>query len=150
MEALKKKMEQEKILILFTSNQMVSFKNATQEVRIEDLSSLPDTVVTHEKWVAFGKAFIWWMPICLILTFVIGILIWNFVAVLIFALVALFVGLFSKTVPDYASAMRLTAAAAIPTAVIVLFLPPMFGLKLFIWCAYVVLGAYCARKEPLL
>jgi len=146
--ALTKKMRDEKIIILFTADKMVTFKNPGQELRIQSLESMPDITITHDLWMDYAKKTVFWAPVFFGLIMAFSVFLVNFIKVVIGALFAMFINLFSKSMKDFSGAMRLSAATSIPISIIFLLIPSQPLVKTPLWLAYIIFGAFCARQVP--
>jgi len=148
--ALTKRMDDEKIFVLATKDKVLVYDKSVGKAEITDVTTLHDSIITHEDWGKAGRLFSYSILPAVAVASV--LLLWVtqlgsafFGGLLIFVMAPLF-----KVKPFFSGVMRLSAAAKIPGATLLLFLPPhplQPVMQLLIWLGFVVFGLLAARKS---
>lgn len=152
---IKHEMDEQKIVALITSDFIaMPDKSAIKLYNVSDFSKADksSTVITHEKWVSFGKNLVvWGFPFLFVLTLSFT-LIGSLMLTAFKAIVITMMALFCTLKPPFAASMRLAAAAAVPSTLYALLFsvfnqPQHVFIGILIWFTYAIFGLASANKE---
>jgi hypothetical protein len=145
--ALRTWMASKQVVALITANEAIMLKANNTQLEVTEFTKIPDTVIDHDRWMKWGHIATTWMPIIIGASIALVIFISAFVRVLFGSLLVLLLNLLTRSIPDFAAAMRVAAATAIPVGIIFVLLPGHPWLKLLLWAAYMEFAIYSARKQ---
>ncbi len=143
---LLQKMDEEKIVALVTKEKIILRGDKTVPPDVKDVKTLKDVEIKREDWERAARvASRYFFPVLFVAT---GLLI--FLNQLLFAFIGALplrlAGYFFKVPASLASAMRLSAAARIPGAVLLLLVPPHPLFLLALWIGFAAFGLLAAKK----
>jgi len=145
--ALKEKMKAEKILALFTAKSLVTMQREN-ELKVQSYNAFPDMVLTQADYLHYGHLILIFVPLIVIFFAGIASFIASFIKACLGGLFVMLVGLFTKSVPDFSAAMRLTLAAIIPVGIVFTLIPGShLYFKMMAWAGYAIFGAFAAMKS---
>ena len=147
LSALNKWMNDYHVALLVTADQAIIRENAGRDIKVYDFSSIPDTVIDHDKWLSYGRKATFWIPLIVIITMALVLFTGSFIKVLFGALLLLLIDLFTHSMPTFDAKMRIAAATTIPPGLICLLLPHIPWFKSGLWIGYLIFGAVAARRS---
>ncbi|MFA6280833.1 MAG: DUF1189 family protein [Bdellovibrionales bacterium] len=146
--ALQKKMADEKILFIAGKDHFAIYNADQKTLKISPFDPTQKVTMTHENWISFGEnlkaLFLPFSSLTLAgLVFMTHLFTAFLGAILILIVAPLF-----KIRPALPDAMRLSAAAKIPVAVIFVIATPYPPLQAALWFGFVAFGLLAARRGP--
>ncbi|MGE4350557.1 MAG: DUF1189 family protein [Bdellovibrionales bacterium] len=144
--ALQEKMEKEKLLVFVNHKGVSLFSPADKKLDISPASEMKARKITHKQWMEFSSLLVTSAaPTTLFFVFCISfmghVLTAALGAILLFIITPLF-----KMPLAFNTSMRLSSAAKVPVAFILLVAPPHPTLQLLIWFGFAIFGLFSAKK----